>query len=393
MFSNLPTPPTDAIIGLIKQFREDPRPHKMDLSVGVYADQKGETIILDAVKKAEQRLLDTQKTKTYVGMAGDLEFNQTMHEIVFGENFPTTRIRGVQATGGSGSLRILAEMIGRNRPQSRVWLSTPTWPNHKALLNVAGMPINYYPYFDDPSKQVDFHAMKAALSSLSSDDIVVLHGCCHNPTGANLSQGQWDEVAELAKERGFFPFVDMAYQGFGDNLDDDAYGPRKLAQSVEEMAVAVSCSKNFGIYRERTGCAFVMGKDEADTLTAYAQLQTVSRSIYSMPPDHGAAIVKLIWNDPALRQQWLGELTAINSRMRHLRETLAGRLREATGTPQFDFLTTHKGMFSRLGLTPEQVDKLRNEHAIYLVGDSRMNIAGLQEKRIDTLIQAIMNVI
>ncbi len=392
MFSNLPTPPADKIISIIKQFREDPRPEKMDLSVGVYANEKGETIILDTVKLAERYLLENQKTKTYVGMAGDLEFNQAMQEIVFGDSASHDRIRAVQATGGSGALRIIAELIGRQRPDSRIWLSSPTWANHRALLNVADMPIGTYPYFDFASKGVDFDAMMSKLRTMGPQDVVVLHGCCHNPTGANLSVEQWDELTAVAVETGFFPFIDMAYQGFGENLEKDAYGVRKLAENVEEMAVAVSCSKNFGIYRERTGCSFIMGKNVSESDVAHAQLQTTSRGIYSMPPDHGAAIVKTIWHTPELRQQWYGELETMTARMTALRAQLSQQLSQAKGSDQFNFITEHKGMFSLLGITEEQVDKLRDQHAIYVVGDSRVNIAGLQEARMDTLVHALVDV-
>ena len=254
-------------------------------------------------------------------------------------------------------------------------------------------PANYYPYFDAENKSVDFEGMKAALSQLGPQDIVVLHGCCHNPTGANLTQAQWDEIAELAKTTGFFPFVDLAYQGFGDGLEEDAYATRKLAATVEEMAVAVSCSKNFGIYRERVGCALVKAKSEENAEVASKQLQKIGRGIYSMPPDHGAEVVNIIWNDPELRQRWYDELNAITARMLNLRQTLAARLREKLGTGQFDFLAEHRGMFSLLGLTSEQVDTLRDKHAIYIVGDSRMNIAGLREQRIDELVDALADVI
>ena len=392
MFNNLPVPAEDKIIGLMRLFREDPRSDKTDLSVGVYADQQGNTIILDVVKEAEKRLLATQTTKTYVGMAGDMSFNQAMLEIVFGTRL-NDRMRGVQTPGGSGALRVLAEMIGRNKPDSRIWLSTPTWPNHNALLNVAGMPINTYPYFDEDSKGVDFEAMKAALNGFGPQDVVVLHGCCHNPTGANLTDEQWDEVAEIAQRTGFFPLIDMAYQGFGDDLEQDAYGVRKLADSVEEMAVCVSCSKNFGIYRERVGATLIMAKDSAEADVAFKQLQTVARSIYSMPPDHGAAVVSLIWHDPELRQRWFDELNAITQRMLNLRKMLAEALRETTGSNQFDFLEVHRGMFSRLGITPEQVVALRDQYGIYLVGDSRMNIAGLQEHKVDMFAKAVADVI
>ncbi|MEZ5447485.1 MAG: aromatic amino acid transaminase [Thiolinea sp.] len=328
-----------------------------------------------------------------MSVAGDPVFNRSMLEIVFGNDYPKDRLYAMQTPGGSGALRVLAELIGRHRPDSHIWLSTPTWPNHNALLNVAGMPISTYPYFDYSSNSVDFPAMKARLAELGPKDVVVLHGCCHNPTGANLSPQQWDEVAELARERGFFPLVDMAYQGFGDDLDTDAYSVRKLMTTVDEMAVAVSCSKNFGIYRDRVGCAMLMGKNAGEAETAFRQLQTVARSIYSMPPDHGAAVVSIIWNDPELRQGWYDELKAITGRMLNLRQLLAAALRETTGSHRFDFLADHRGMFSLLGITEAEVLKLRERYGIYVVNDGRMNIAGLQEPRVEELARAIADVI
>ncbi|MGB1011945.1 MAG: aromatic amino acid transaminase [Thiolinea sp.] len=393
MFANLPVPAEDKILGLMRRFREDPRDNKMDLSVGVYADEKGQTIILDVVKEAEKRLLAKQTTKTYVGLAGDPTFNRAMQEIVFGEGSSEQLIRGVQAPGGSGSLRLIAELLGRHRPDSHIWLSTPTWPNHQALLNTAEMPVSHYPYFDPETKSVDFAAMKATLSQLGPNDVVILHGCCHNPTGANLTKAQWDEVAQIAHDTGFFPFVDLAYQGFGDNLEEDAYGTRKLADTVAEMAVAVSCSKNFGIYRERVGCALIKAGNEQDADVTFKQLQSIGRSIYSMPPDHGAAVVSIIWHDPELRQRWFDELNAITARMLNLRQSLADNLRAKLGTDQFDFLAEHRGMFSLLGITAEQVEALREKHGIYIVGDGRMNIAGLQEERVEEFAAALADVI
>lgn len=393
MFADLPVPAEDKILGIARQFRADPRENKMNLSVGVYANEKGETIILDTVKEAEKRLLEQQTTKTYVGLAGDVSFNQAMQEIVFGEdNANNDLIRGVQAPGGSGSLRLIAELIGRNRPQSRLWFSTPTWPNHEALVGVGDMAINYYPYFDEANNAVDFEGMKAALSQLGPDDVVILHGCCHNPTGVNLTQAQWDEVIAIAQQTGFFPFVDLAYQGFGDDLNTDAYSTRKLAASVDEMAVAASCSKNFGIYRERVGCALVKAKTADNADVAFKQLQKIGRGLYSMPPDHGAAVVSIIWNDPALRQQWFDELSAITDRILSLRKSLAEQLHTKLDHGRFDFLAEHRGMFSLSGISPEQVEQLREKHAIYMVGDGRMNIAGLQEERIGELADAIADV-
>jgi len=392
MFETLPQPKPDAILAQMAPFKDDARPEKMNLGVGVYMNDKGETIILDSVKEAERRLLDEEKTKTYVGLAGDLAYNQAMQEIVFADAVAADRVYGLQAPGGSGALRVLAELMARMRPNAKVWLSDPTWPNHYALLQTGQVEIGTYPYFDPETCSVDFDAMAAKLRTLGPDDVVVLHGCCHNPTGANLTPAQWDELAEIAVETGFLPFFDVAYQGFGDGLDEDAYSIRHFAATVKEMLVAVSCSKNFGIYRDRVGCAFVMGANAETAKLANDNIQNIARGMYSMPPDHGASVVRILWQDPALRQQWLDELKAMCARMTSLRTQLAESFRQHSGSDRFDFIAVHRGMFSLLGLTPEQVSRLREEHAIYMIGDSRVNIAGIQEQNIERLVKAVLAV-
>ena len=392
MFENLSAPKPDAILALLATFNADTRPDKMNLGVGVYMNEKGETIILDAVKRAETILLEEEKTKTYVGLSGDKGYNKAMQEIVFGESIADERINGVQATGGSGALRVLSKLTARMRPNAKVYVSDPTWPNHYALLQTEHSEIEHYPYFDTNTCSVDFEAMAAKLRTLSADDVVVLHGCCHNPTGANLNNEQWDEVAKIAVEVGFLPFVDIAYQGFGDSLEADAYGVRKLASSVDEMLVAVSCSKNFGIYRDRVGCAFAIGKDQASADLANANMQNISRGIYSMPPDHGASTVRIIWNNPELRKLWQDELVSMCSRMTSLRNKLADEFKSQSGADKFEFIRIHRGMFSLMGLSVEQVVKLRDEHGIYMIEDSRVNIAGLQEENIPRLVESILAV-
>ncbi|RVU84052.1 aspartate/tyrosine/aromatic aminotransferase [Leucothrix sargassi] len=392
MFEKLSPPKPDAILALLATFNADTRPDKMNLGVGVYMNEKGETIILDSVKKAEARLLEAETTKTYVGLSGDKGYNQAMQEIVFGDSIADERINGVQATGGSGALRVLSKLMARMRTDAKVYVSTPTWPNHYALLQTEHSQIEHYPYFDAETCSVDFAAMTAKLKTLTANDVVVLHGCCHNPTGANLTNEQWDEVAAIAKEVGFLPFVDIAYQGFGDSLEADAYGVRKLASTLDEMLVAVSCSKNFGIYRDRVGCAFAIGKDKASADLANANMQNISRGIYSMPPDHGASVVRIIWEDPALRQQWQDELVAMCSRMTTLRNELADEFKRQSGGDKFEFIRIHRGMFSLLGLSVEQVVELREAHGIYMIEDSRVNIAGLQVENMPRLVEAVLAV-
>jgi aromatic-amino-acid transaminase len=392
MFETLTAAPPDKIIALMGRFREDPRPGKIDLGVGVYKDAKGGTPIMAAVRAAEKLLYERQSTKTYVGMAGDTLFNAAMIGLVFGEDADRARIRAAQAPGGSGALRILAELIARAKPGATVWLSDPTWPNHVPLIRAAGVTTKEYPYFDATTGMVRFDAMMDALKKAAPGDIVLLHGCCHNPTGANLDHGQWQAVADLLVSRGLFPFVDLAYQGFGDGLEEDAYGVRLLASRVPEMAVAASCSKNFAVYRDRVGTAFILGKGSAEADIAYSQLLSVARGMYSMPPDHAAAAIRIILEDKGLTASWKEELESMRQRMVSLREGFADALRRQSNSDRFDFIARHRGMFSRIGATPAQVERLRAEHGVYMVGDSRINVAGLPEDRLDTLAASIISV-
>jgi len=392
MFESLTSPKPDAILAQMAPYKDDPRADKMNLGVGVYMDDLGKTIIPAVVKLAEQRLLDSEDSKSYVGLAGNVSYNQAMKEIVFGDDVPKDRIHGMQAPGGSGALSVLAHLMARMRPNAKVWLSTPTWPNHAALLTAGDIEMGEYPYFDPKTCAVDFEAMAAKLRTLGPDDVVILHGCCHNPTGANLTNEQWDEVADIVKETGFLPFFDIAYQGFGDGLEEDAYSVRKFANTVDEMLVAVSCSKNFGIYRDRVGCAFAMGANAETASVAFANMQNIARGMYSMPPDHGASVVNIIWQDDALREQWKSELKVMSERMASLRSKLAESFRRQSGEGRFDFIGVHRGMFSLLGLTPEQVDKLKKDYGIYMISDSRINVAGVQEENIDRLVEAVLAV-
>jgi len=344
-----------------------------------------------AVREAEKLLYERQSTKTYVGMAGDPLFNAAMIGLVFGDGADRARIRAAQAPGGSGALRILAELIARSKGTT-VWLSDPTWPNHVPLIRAAGVTTRDYPYFDAATGTVRFDAMIAALKGAAAGDIVLLHGCCHNPTGANLDHGQWEAVADLLVSRGLFPFVDLAYQGFGDGLEEDAFGVRLLASRVPEMAVAASCSKNFAVYRDRVGTAFLLGRNPAEADIAFSQLLSVARGMYSMPPDHAAAAIRIVLEDGKLTESWKSELESMRRRMVLLREGFADALRRQSNSDRFDFIARHRGMFSRIGATPAQVEKLRKEYGVYMVGDSRINVAGLPEDRLDTLAASIVSV-
>ncbi|WP_136661195.1 amino acid aminotransferase [Nitratireductor sp. XY-223] len=392
MFEKLQPAPPDKILALMAQYREDSRTDKVDLGVGVYKDADGNTAIMRAIRAAAKRLHDEQTTKTYVGLQGDKDFCAAMGEIVLGDAVSADRLRVCQAPGGSGALSIIAMMLNRARPGATVWISDPSWPNHIPLLSGAGLTPQSYPYYDAATGSVRFDEMKEALRGAAAGDIVLLHGCCHNPTGADLTVPQWEAIADLCNEKGLFPFVDFAYLGFGDGLEEDCAGLRALARRVPELAIAASCSKNFAVYRERVGAAMLVGANALDVDTAFSQLLSVTRSVYSMPPDHGAAIVRIVLDDPELRADWMEELEGMRSRMVTLRRDFADALRRASNSGRYDFIADQKGMFSRLGLATEQIDTLRNEHGIYIVGDSRINIAGLHHDKLDDLARAIVAV-
>jgi aspartate aminotransferase len=393
MFETLTQPAPDKILALIALFRDDPRPNKVDLGVGVYKDREGRTPIMPSVRAAEQALFAEQTTKSYLGLTGDTAFDAAMIQLVLADAVPAERVRAIQAPGGSGALRILFDLLHRARAGAKVWVSDPTWPNHIPIIEATGLKTVPYPYFDAATGTVRFEAMLAALAAAQAGDIVLLHGCCHNPTGANLTLDQWREVGQLIVEKNLFPFVDIAYQGFGEGLDADAAGVRLLASLVPEMAVAASCSKNFSVYRDRVGCAILLAPTAAQADIAQAQLGSVARANYSMPPDHGAAAVRIILGDAGRRAAWVAEVDEIRTRMVALREGLAAALRKHSGSNRFDFVAHHRGMFSRLGLSVEQVHRLRAEHAIYMVDDSRINVAGLPDDRLDDVARAIVAVL
>ncbi|MGH6916078.1 MAG: aromatic amino acid transaminase, partial [Geminicoccaceae bacterium] len=376
MFETLEAASPDAIYAVMATVRADPRPHKIDLSIGVYHDRERRTPIMRAVRDAERRLLETEATKSYLALAGHDRFNAGMTSLVFGDR-AADRIRAVQTPGGTGAVRVLAELIGRARPDARMWLSAPTWPNHPAIMRAVGLETRSYAYFDPATNEVRTDAMLDALARAGPGDVVLLHGCCHNPTGAELQPEHWDAIADLAIARGFLPFVDFAYQGFGDGLEEDALGVRRLAARVPQMVVAASCSKNFGLYRDRVGCAFVLGASPERADVMLGQLLGVARANYSSPPAHGAAIVGTILDDAIRRAEWRAELDDMRAHMQGLRAMLAASLRSRSNGERFDFLARHRGMFSLIGASPEQVERLRDEHAVHMIGSGRINIAGL----------------
>jgi aromatic-amino-acid transaminase len=389
MFEALPPASPDKIMALNAAFRADPRADKLDLGVGVYKDETGATPIMRAVKKAEERLLRDQTSKAYLSPAGDPAFCDAMIDLAFGSDAPRERLAAAQGVGGTGALRLLLDVVAKAERGAEVWLPEPTWPNHPPLCRAAGLGHRSYPYFDAQNRSVAFEAMTDALAEAGPGDVVLLHGCCHNPTGADLSAEQWRALAAMAVDRGFTPFLDLAYQGFGDGLEADAEGLRIMAAAVPEMLVALSCSKNFGLYRDRVGCAVALAATpEVAKLTGDA-LKGAARSNYSMPADHGAAVVRTILTDPELSEEWRAELDAMRERVQTLRDGLADALRTRTNSDAFDFMSRQRGMFSLTGLSPQVIETLRDRHGVYMVGDSRMNVAGLNKAQIAPLADAI----
>ena len=385
MFETLQKATLDKIFVLMAEYAADPRTNKIDLGVGVYKDPQNNTPIMSAVRKAEQRIHDAAKTKTYKGVVGNKEFSQAIVDLALGGVVDPSRIRCVNGAGGTGALMILMHVLGRARPGGRIFISDPTWPNHIPVAENAGLKVHYYPYFDPKTRAVDFDAMIKVLDGLTKDDTVLLHGCCHNPTGANLTPAQWDRVAQSLQKTGAFPLVDLAYLGFGDGLEQDAYGVRKVVSSVPESMIAFSASKNFGLYRERTGVAIAIAKDSASADVVSSQMQNIIRGTISQTPDHGAEIVRVILEDKALREEWETELNMMRERMKRLRVKLAEAIKRKSNSKDFDFIAEHSGMFSLLGLPQDVVEKLKKDDAVYMINDSRINVAGIPEDRVDEL--------
>ena len=392
MFETLKAQPADKILALMQMYRDDPRETKIDLGVGVYKDATGLTPVMRAVKAAEQRIWEAQDTKVYTGLAGDPAFADALVGLVLGDAVPRGTVAAAATPGGTGAVRQGFEMIQMAKPDARVFVSDPTWPNHLSILKYLGIEVVPYRYFDEETRGVDFDGMMADLKAAKAGDVILLHGCCHNPTGANLNAAEWDAVIGLLQETGATPMIDIAYQGFGDGLDADAEATRKIAAAVPECLIAASCSKNFGIYRERTGLLMAVAADAGAHQLNQQTLAFLNRQNFSFPPDHGARIVSTILNDDALRGDWMAELEEVRNTMLGLRRDLAAELQRLSGSDRFGFLAQHRGMFSRLGTTPDKVEALREDHGIYMVGDSRMNIAGLNARTVPILAQAIIDV-
>ncbi|UGA57068.1 amino acid aminotransferase [Vibrio sp. VB16] len=392
MFAHLPTPQLDPILSLSVAYRNDPRTGKVDLGIGVYKNNLGETPIMLAVQQAQKQLLETQTTKSYVGLSGCEEFNSSMVNLLLSGTSAMGRVSAIQTPGASGALRMLGDLMKVANPDTTVWLSNPSYVNHRPVMEAAGLKVKQYRYFSTQTKQVDVEAMLNDISCAGPNDVVLLHGCCHNPTGADVDFQVWKAITELSQKNGFLPFVDIAYQGFGDGLEEDAQGLRYMADNLEEMLITTSCSKNFGLYRERTGAAIVIGNNQTDVSNAKGKLLQLARATYTMPPDHGAALVKTILNSEAMTKVWKDELVSMRLRLINLRLLLCNELRSVHSSQQFDFIESHKGMFTVLGFSQAQMSRLRDEYGIYGVGDGRINIAGLTEKDIPYVANAIVQI-
>ena len=396
MFQSLPALPADPILGLMASYRADSNPKKIDLGIGVYKNETGDTPVMTAVKKAEGMILDSQTTKSYVGPTGAAGYNAIVAELLLGKSLNDSlgkRRVTVQSPGGCGGLRLAAEFIKSANPDATVWVSNPTWANHVPLLGSAGLKIAEYPYYDYDSHSVKFDAMIECLSKIDSGDIVLLHGCCHNPCGADLNQEQWQQVRDVALKQGFTVFIDLAYQGLGDGLEEDVYGTRLLAESLSELIVVSSCSKNFGLYRERTGAMTLICDSDAAAKVATTQIAGAARAMYSMPPDHGAAIVQLILSNDVLRKEWDAELTEMRDRINGLRAQFVKQIQSIGIEQDFSFIEREKGMFSFLGVNVDQVQTLVNDYSIYLVNSSRINVAGINDSNIKYLANSLATVL
>lgn len=369
MFERLSLQPADELLALIKLFREDSRLDKIDLGVGVYKDERGGTPVMRAIKSAEERLVREQRTKSYLGPEGDFLFVDLLKPIVFGRLDLAGRISGIQTAGGSGALRVASDLMRRANPASRFWISGPTWPNHRPIFTASGVEVVEYPYFDIASQTLLFDEMLDALSRASPGDVVVLHAACHNPSGTDLEPSQWDQVVELCAQRGLLPLFDLAYQGLGRGLDEDAYAVRKAVARLDEVMVAYSCDKNFALYRERTGALFVVGQDKNVIMS---NLAACARTIWSMPPDHGAIAVRLVLESTELSRIWREELAEMRERINAVRAEIA------RVEPSLAFIAGQRGLFSNLAVSPEMVQRLRDDHAVYMSRSGRINVAGMR---------------
>ena len=383
--ADLPPVQSDSLLALIAMCDADPRPDKIDVGVGVFRDGAGNTPILKVIKEAEQRLVDTQVTKAYLGSAGDKRFTELLRPIVLGPHAGDERIAGLQTPGGCGALRLGFELLATANRQARVHVGAPTWPNHPPIIKAAGLEVAEYPYYERGQGITRFEDMLTSLKAAEPGDVALFHACCHNPTGADLDEDQWRESIGVVAERGLIPFIDIAYQGFGRGLEEDAFGVRLALDSCDEVIIAQSCDKNFSVYRDRVGSLFIKTASKAATATAMAHVSQRAREMWSMPPDHGAAAVRIVLDDPELRERWLVELTAMRDRINSVRQRIA------SADPRLSFIGRQFGMFSMLPLSKEQVVQLRTDEAIYLADSGRFNVVGMGDSQLDRFIGAVVD--
>ncbi|WP_176770978.1 amino acid aminotransferase [Pseudomonas sp. 06C 126] len=393
-FADIGRVPGDPILGLMESYAKDANPQKFDLGVGVYKDAQGLTPILQAVKRAEQRLVEQQTTKTYIGGHGDPAFGWLVSELVLGAGsalLKAQRAGATQTPGGTGALRLSADFIAHSLPGRGVWLSNPTWPIHETIFAKAGLKVSHYPYVGSDNR-LDVPAMLATLATVPEGDVVLLHACCHNPTGFDLSQDDWRQVLQIVRERHLLPLIDFAYQGFGDGLEQDAWAVRLFADELPEVLITSSCSKNFGLYSDRVGALIVCANDAEKLLDVRSQLAFIARNLWSTPPDHGAAVVATILGDAELKQLWSAEVEGMRSRIAQLRSGLVEALVPHGLAERFAHVGVQRGMFSYTGLSAEQVKQLREKHSVYMVSSGRANVAGIDETRLGLLAEAIADV-
>jgi len=396
MFESLEMAPADPILGLTEAFNHDPNPNKINLGVGVYKDATGATPVLATVKKAEKRLLKQETTKNYLPISGSPDFARAVQLLVFGEAseiVASQRAATAQTPGGTGALRVAGDFIKRQWPDATIWVSDPTWENHRGVFSAAGLKIQTYPYYDGDKKRLNFSGMMSALRQAIEGDVVLLHGCCHNPTGMDLKPDQWRKVAALVDERGLLPLIDFAYQGLARGIDADAEGVRIMCGPGAEAIVCSSFSKNFGLYNERVGAVSIVAANADSAQKAFSHIKISIRQNYSNPPAHGGLVVAAVIADPVLRRKWEKEVAAIRNRIRKMRRLFVETLRDKGVARDFSFITRQNGMFSFSGLTREQVEALRQRHAIYIVGSGRINVAGMTEENMDRLCEAIRDVL
>lgn len=396
MFEKVVAAPADPILGLTEEFKKDPRAEKINLGVGIYKTEQGETPVLATVKKAEAALVETEKTKSYLTIEGTAEYALAVQKLLFGadaELINAQRAKTAQAPGGTGALRVAGEFIKRQLGDVKIWISNPTWANHHGVFRAASLETVEYAYYNPETKDKDFAAMLADLEKASAGDVVLLHGCCHNPTGIDPTAQEWEALAKLVADKGLLPLFDFAYQGFAKGVEEDAQGLRTFAKFNKEILVASSFSKNFGLYNERVGAFTLVAESQEIAETAFSQVKAIIRSIYSNPPAHGSAVVTHILNDAALRAEWEAEVAEMRDRIQEMRELFVATLKEEGVAADFSFIERQNGMFSFSGLNKDQVARLKEEFAIYIVGSGRISVAGMTKSNMGPLCKAIAAVL